>query len=177
MSIKLLDKLRLQICSLLCVSLAEVQGNRLIFMEIKDNIHQLSFTSFIFISFLILTLSTRRPLSARFGEVFWTAETGGSLRSLLWELYQTHTLNLWGMQTLSDLLSPEQNFQRDSHIFFKKKSEVFAFSAPCYGAPFPHKQLHQLQAEKVGSQIKTPRSAAHNVASVRVLTLMMEMSS
>lgn len=90
MSIKLPDKLRLQICSLLCVSLAEVQGNLLIFMEIKDNIHQLSFTSFIFISFLILTLSTH-PLSARLGEVFWTAETSGSLRSLLWELYQTHT--------------------------------------------------------------------------------------
>ena len=58
-SIKLLDKLTLQIRSLLCVSLAEVQGNGPIFMEIRDNIHQLSFTSFIFISFLILTLSAR----------------------------------------------------------------------------------------------------------------------
>ncbi len=104
-SIKLLDKLTLQICSLLCVSLAEVQGNCPIFMEIRDNIHQLSFTSFIFISFLILTLSARRPLSARFGGVFWTAETGASLRSLLWELYQTHTLWTWGASKLYLTLS------------------------------------------------------------------------
>lgn len=45
------DTLTLQIRSLLCVSLAAVQGNCPIFMEIRDNIHQLSFTSFIFISF------------------------------------------------------------------------------------------------------------------------------
>lgn len=104
-SIKLLDKLTLQICSLLCVSLTEVQGNSLIFMEIRDNIHQLSFTLSICISFLILTLSACRPLSARFGWVFWTAETGESLRSLLWELYQTHTPWTWWASKLHLTLS------------------------------------------------------------------------
>lgn len=103
-SITFLDKLTLQICSLLCVFLAEVQGNCPIFMEIRDNIHQLSFTSFIFISFPMLTLSAHRPPSARFG-VFWTAETGASLRSLLWELYQTHTLWTWGASKLYLTLS------------------------------------------------------------------------
>lgn len=96
----MLDKLTLQICPLLCMSLVEVQGDHLIFMEIRDNIHQLSFTSFIFIRLLILTLSTRRPLSARFGWVFWT---NARLRSLLWELKQTLselclTLSIWFSQ-------------------------------------------------------------------------------
>lgn len=141
MSIKLPDKLTLQICSLLCVSLVEVQGNSLIFMEIRDNIHQLSFTSFIFISFLILTLSARRPLSAGFGEVFWTAETRGRLRSLLWELYQTYTLRTCGESKLHLTLSVLRRISCGILIYSSKmKCEVFAFSSACCRAPFPHKQ-------------------------------------
>ena len=101
----------LQICSLLCMSLAEVQGNCLIFMEIRDNIHQLSFTSFIFISFLILTLYARRPLSARFAGVFldcWDLCT--SHISAMRTLSNTHTLNLRGRQTFPSNLHPAHNF-------------------------------------------------------------------
>lgn len=115
-SIKLLDKLTLQLCSLSYMSLAEVQGNCLIFVEIRDNIHQLSFTSFIFISFLILTPRALRPESARFG-VFWTAETGASFRSLLWELYQTHILWTWGASKLYLTLSILRRFSTGNLTF------------------------------------------------------------
>lgn len=46
-----------------CASLAEVQGNGPIVVEIRHNTHQLSFTSFIFIGLpTILTTGTTGPV-------------------------------------------------------------------------------------------------------------------
>lgn len=120
----------------MCVSLAEVQGNCPIFMEIRDNAHQLSFTLSIFISFLLLTLYVCHPLSARFGGVFWTAETGASLRSLPWELYQTHT-----------------------HTELEGRANFIWPTQPC--TEFPQGFSHFLQEEKWGFLLPLALPAAH----------------
>lgn len=132
-SIKSPGTLTLQICSLLCVSLAEVQGNCPIFMEIRDNIHQLSFTSFIFISFPHIN---SYPVVIHRQQDFFgvSVETGASLRSLPWELYQTGTLWTWGAeQTSSDPLQSCTGSPRGfSH--FLEEEETFSFlalSTPC----------------------------------------------
>lgn len=131
MSINLPDKLTLQICPLLCLSLAEVQGTSLIFMEIRDNIHQLSFTSFIFISFS--HINSIRPSSA-VSKIWrsvldcwdpWKAQISAARTSS-----NTHAQDMRGEQTLSDPLGPAWDFLRDSHICSFKKMWIFCCPQP-----------------------------------------------